>query len=103
MAGPVGPGAAPRVHKRVISDQHKRREVALQRQKQGRRDLQHHARQLATAGAALSPPLSPLQHGDYTEESCIAELEVRISFYLIRRIKVSFLSYDVYETSLICM
>lgn len=95
MAGPVGPGAAPRVHKRVISDQQKRREVALQRQKQGRRDLQHHARQLATAGAALSPPLSPLQHGEYTEESCIAELEVRISFYLMGRIKVSFLSYDV--------
>ncbi|KAG0584032.1 hypothetical protein M758_3G180800 [Ceratodon purpureus] len=46
MAGTtlVPPG---RHHKRTVSDQQKRRELALQRQKQGRRDLQHHARQLA--------------------------------------------------------
>jgi snurportin-1 len=40
--------APPRRHyKRTVSDQQKRRELALQRQEQGRRDLQHHARQLA--------------------------------------------------------
>lgn len=37
-----------RVHKRVISDQQKRREIALQRQSQRRCDLQHHARQVVS-------------------------------------------------------
>jgi snurportin-1 len=40
----VPPG---RHHKRTVSDQQKRRELALQRQKQGCLDLQHQARQLA--------------------------------------------------------
>ncbi|EFJ17988.1 hypothetical protein SELMODRAFT_444654 [Selaginella moellendorffii] len=38
-----------RAHKKVISDQQRRRDVALDRQKQQRRDLQLHFRQLATA------------------------------------------------------
>ncbi|KAL2634022.1 hypothetical protein R1flu_005501 [Riccia fluitans] len=36
-----------RVHKRVLSDQQRRRDIALQRQADGRRNLQQHARQLA--------------------------------------------------------
>ncbi|MCO5584806.1 hypothetical protein L7F22_038738 [Adiantum nelumboides] len=43
-----------RVHKRIISDQQKRRDIALQRQSQGRRDLQQHARQLVSLAVPLS-------------------------------------------------
>lgn len=56
---------AGRHHKRTVTDQQKRRELALQRQKQGRRDLQHHARQLA-----LSAPTEALDaYGEQTEDS----------------------------------
>lgn len=37
----------PRVHKRVLSDQQRRRDLALQRQQECRRNLQLHARRLA--------------------------------------------------------
>jgi hypothetical protein len=47
MAGTTTLAPPGRHHKRTVSDQQKRRELALQRQKQSRRDLQHHARQLA--------------------------------------------------------
>ncbi|KAI5069245.1 hypothetical protein GOP47_0015546 [Adiantum capillus-veneris] len=43
-----------RAHKRIISDQQKRRDIALQRQSQSRRDLQHHARQLVSLAVPLS-------------------------------------------------
>jgi hypothetical protein len=59
MAGQAA--VPPRVHKRSISDQQRRREIALERQKQSRRDLQQHARQLASG---FSPPSSPSQWDD---------------------------------------
>lgn len=37
-----------RAYKRLLSDQQRRREVALERQEQARRDLRNHARQLAS-------------------------------------------------------
>ncbi|KAI5080951.1 hypothetical protein GOP47_0004134 [Adiantum capillus-veneris] len=43
-----------RVHKRIISDQQKRLDIALQRQSQGRRDLQFHARQLVSLAVPLT-------------------------------------------------
>ncbi|KAF6161456.1 hypothetical protein GIB67_009335 [Kingdonia uniflora] len=46
--------------KRVsISDQQKRRDIALQRQQQNRRDSQHQARLLATSILSLQPELEP--------------------------------------------
>ncbi|MCO5604537.1 hypothetical protein L7F22_058704 [Adiantum nelumboides] len=45
---------AGRVHKRIISDQQKRRDISLQRQSQSRRDLQQHARQLVSLAVPLS-------------------------------------------------
>jgi len=71
MAGTtlVPPG---RQHKRTVSDQQKRRELALQRQKQGRRDLQHHARQLALSAPNESGDDA---YGEQHEE--FAETEVR--------------------------
>lgn len=53
MAGPHAP--AGRVHKRnTISDQQKRRELALKRQSESRRDSQQHARRLAASALSLS-------------------------------------------------
>lgn len=50
----MAPGSiAMRVHKRAISDQQRRRDLALQRQAEGRRNLQIHARRLA-AGLSSS-------------------------------------------------
>ncbi|CAM6102318.1 unnamed protein product [Calypogeia fissa] len=60
---------APRVHKRVLSDQQRRRDLALQRQAEGRRNLQLHARQLA---AGLSTAKEDEMDGD--EE--IGEVEI---------------------------
>ncbi|KAH9299396.1 hypothetical protein KI387_031078, partial [Taxus chinensis] len=53
MAGPVTPSL--RIHKRTLSDQQKRRELALQRQTQNRRDSQLQARRLASALLSSSP------------------------------------------------
>ncbi|CAK9229180.1 unnamed protein product [Sphagnum troendelagicum] len=64
MAGQAG--VPPRVHKRSISDQQRRREIALERQKQSRRDLQQHARQLASG---FSPPSSPSQWDDAAHDA----------------------------------
>lgn len=53
MAGPHAP--AGRVYKRnTISDQQKRRELALKRQSESRRDSQQHARRLAASALSLS-------------------------------------------------
>lgn len=61
-----------RQHKRTVSDQQKRRELALQRQKQGRRDLQHHARQLALSALNEVGDVS----GEQEEEPAVYELNV---------------------------
>lgn len=73
MAGTtlVPPG---RQHKRTVSDQQKRRELALQRQKQGRRDLQHHARQLALSALNEVGDVS----GEQEEEPAVYEVGDRI-------------------------
>lgn len=75
MAGTtvVPPG---RQHKRTASDQQKRRELALQRQKQGRRDLQHHARQLA-----LSAPTESEQHEEFAENQVRAGSKLFRNFF----------------------
>jgi nitrate reductase NapE component len=71
MAGQAG--VPPRVHKRSISDQQRRREIALERQKQSRRDLQQHARQLASG---FSPPSSPSQWDDAAhDDECSRSLD----------------------------
>ncbi len=71
MAGQAG--VPPRVHKRSISDQQRRREIALERQKQSRRDLQQHARQLASG---FSPPSSPSQWDDAAhDDDCSRSLD----------------------------
>ena len=71
MAGTtlVPPG---RQHKRTVSDQQKRRELALQRQKQGRRDLQHHARQLALSAPAEGADAFGQQLGEFVENEVSA-------------------------------
>jgi hypothetical protein len=75
MAGQAG--VPPRVHKRSISDQQRRREIALERQKQGRRDLQQHARQLASG---FSPPSSPSQWDDAAyDDDCSRSLDLQDS------------------------
>ncbi|XP_057820436.2 uncharacterized protein LOC131033277 isoform X2 [Cryptomeria japonica] len=59
MAGPVT--SSHRVHKRLLSDQQKRRELALQRQSHNRQDSQLQARRLASA-LLSSPPEEEDQH-----------------------------------------
>eukprot|EP00249_Psilotum_nudum_P017860 c26526_g1_i2 orf=34-1209(+) len=57
MAGGSVAGGSPgsgRVHKRVLSDQQKRRDLALKRQIESRRNLQQHARLLASVLVPLS-------------------------------------------------
>ncbi|KAJ7530257.1 hypothetical protein O6H91_15G086700 [Diphasiastrum complanatum] len=57
--------ARARIHKRTISDQQRRRDLALERQKECRRDLQQHARQLASSIADHHHPHYNLSNPDF--------------------------------------
>lgn len=80
MAGTtvVPPG---RQHKRTVSDQQKRRELALQRQKQGRRDLQHHARQLALSTPNESGDAYGEQHEEFVENEVKHSIDFAGNFF----------------------
>eukprot|EP01018_Ginkgo_biloba_P035149 Gb_30822 [translate_table: standard] len=64
----LGQSSNARVHKRTISDQQKRRELALQRQRESRRDLQLRARQLASALLSSSEGTEQIDE-DLTQEN----------------------------------
>ncbi|KAH7430545.1 hypothetical protein KP509_08G003400 [Ceratopteris richardii] len=68
-----------RVHKRTISDQQKRRDIALKRQSQGRRDLQHHARQLVSLAVPPSSSSVFEEHGAVTGHQEAEAIDIQSS------------------------